>query len=503
MTTHLYYKVPNDGKRNSSVEQTLLEKAMKVLDKNWLGHSTIPSAVLYPHQWSWDSAFISIGNSYFNTGRAIQEIKTLFNAQWKNGMVPHIVFNESKKAKPGEKVTYFPTARFYDSARVATDAPQHIKTSSLTQPPVHAIACYYIYANASKQDDKKKAKEFLKEIYPKLKNFHTYLLTARDPENSGQVTIFHPWESGLDNLPIWDEPLSRIKVQKEELPKFERLDILAVHGAKETRTDDTMYNKLIYLVKLMKERYHYDTLRMYKDFPFKVKDIVVSSILYVANQYLLKIADIITENDDDDDNIKSEDIHMIKEWILRTEQNFFRYFTPTQKLEGLEADDLYDYDLIKKGWIEKRTIASLIPIYTGIIPKEKIHVLVKWIDHAHYCGQGNCHVAALPSTDLHESYFREANYWRGPIWVNTNWMIYLGLLKYGYRERAEQIKQGIFELALNHGFREYYDPFTGQGLGGSDFSWSAALVIDMVLRRKHDRAGNKKNMDRFSGVIAA
>jgi mannosylglycerate hydrolase MGH1-like protein len=493
--------VPNDEKGNPSIEQTLLKKARNVLDKNWLGHSTIPSPVLYPHQWSWDSAFIAIGNSYFNTDRAIQEIKTLFNAQWKNGMVPHIVFNESKKDKADGKVTYFPTPDFYDSAKVTKDAPKHVKTSALTQPPVHAIACYYIYANAHRQADKKKAKEFLKEIYPKLRDFHIYLLTARDPENSGQVTIFHPWESGLDNLPIWDEPLSRIEIQKDDLPKFERLDILAVHGAKETRTDEAMYAKFIYLVKLMREKYDYNLSKMYKDFPFKVKDIVFSSILYVANSYLLKILNTITEDDDNNINYnKIKDLQMIKGWISKTEQNYFKYFTPTQKLEGLEADDLYDYDLIKKGWIEKRTIASLIPIYTDIIPKEKIHVLVKWIDHAHYCGQGNCHVAALPSTDLSESYFREANYWRGPVWINTNWMIYLGLLKYGYKKRAEQIRQGIFELALNHGFREYYDPFTGQGLGGSDFSWSAALVIDMILRRGSNKNIHNRNTDTFSEV---
>ena len=64
-----------------------------------------------------------------------------------------------------------------------------------------------------------------------------------------------------------------------------------------------------------------------------------------------------------------------------------------------------------------------------------------------------------------------------------NWMIYWGLLSYGYNDRAEQIRKGIFELAQNHGFREYYDPFTGQGLGGKDFSWTAALVIDLILNK--------------------
>jgi len=136
------------------------------------------------------------------------ELEFLFDAQCQNGMVPHIVFNEKDK-------TYFPASDFYDIRR-SPYAPKHIGTSGMTQPPVHAIACYYIYANA---EDKTKAKEFLTKIYPKLKRFHNYLLTDRDPERSGLVTIFHPCESGLDDSPVWDEALSKIRIQ--HMLKFE------------------------------------------------------------------------------------------------------------------------------------------------------------------------------------------------------------------------------------------------------------------------------------------
>ena len=71
----------------------ILENAKQILEKNWNGRFTIPSPTLYPRQWSWDSGFIAIGNSYYHVERAIKEI----DAQWKNGMVPHIVFNEKEK----------------------------------------------------------------------------------------------------------------------------------------------------------------------------------------------------------------------------------------------------------------------------------------------------------------------------------------------------------------------------------------------------------------------
>ena len=63
-------------------------------------------------------------------------------------------------------------------------------------------------------------------------------MTDRDPEKSGLITILHPWESGLDDSPSWDEPLSRINVKEKDLPKFKRLDVLAVGGDSETIPSD-------------------------------------------------------------------------------------------------------------------------------------------------------------------------------------------------------------------------------------------------------------------------
>lgn len=268
----------------------LLLKCEDVLDKNWNGSFTLPAATLYPHQWSWDAAFIALGNSYGKTDRAIQEIQFLFDAQWKNGMVPHIVFNNNEK-------TYFPAADFYEITR-SPNAPTHIGTSGMTQPPVHAISCYYIHVNSN---DKAKTKSFLQNIILKLMNFHRYSLTDRDPKESGLVAILHPWESGEDGSPIWDLPLSKVTFTESELPAFKRLDVVAVEGASETvpSDEDEEYNKFIYMIEIMK-KYNYDEKIMYEKMPFKIKDLLFSSILYIANKYLLKIIDIL----ESPDNIK-------------------------------------------------------------------------------------------------------------------------------------------------------------------------------------------------------
>src|SRR5919205_3893687 len=119
-------------------------RAEKTLRRNDMGGWTKPAPNLYPHQWSWDSAFIAIGLSHLDIRRAANELRTLFARQWSTGKVPHIVFNP--EAPPG---SYFPGADHWACAAVSPDAPPVPPyTSGLCQPPVHAIAALRIWEAA-------------------------------------------------------------------------------------------------------------------------------------------------------------------------------------------------------------------------------------------------------------------------------------------------------------------------------------------------------------------
>ncbi|HSL28877.1 MAG TPA: hypothetical protein VK900_06715, partial [Anaerolineales bacterium] len=70
-------------------------------------------------------------------------------------------------------------------------------------------------------------------------------------------------------------------------------------------------------------------------------------------------------------------------------------------------------------------------------------------------------------------------YWRGPVWIITNWLVIEGLRRYGYDDLAGTIRQDSLSLMEGAGFREYYDPRDGSGCGSTDFSWSAALALEL------------------------
>lgn len=66
-------------------------------------------------------------------------------------------------------------------------------------------------------------------------------------------------------------------------------------------------------------------------------------------------------------------------------------------------------------------------------------------------------------------------YWRGPTWINSAWMIWLGLRRLGYDAEAGRMATQLCAIYEREGSREFYEPFTGEGLGAVDFGWSTLI----------------------------
>ncbi len=439
-------------------------RAADVLRRNGVKSWTKPAPSLYPHQWSWDSAFIALGLAHIDNRRATNELEALFNAQWSTGKVPHIVFNPEAPPK-----SYFPDAERWNSSALSEHAPAGPRTSGLCQPPVHAIAVRRIWQSAQNKDDERKerARAFLKSNYGRLFSWHRYLATARDPEGSGLVTIYHPWESGTDNSPRWDAALDRISVG--EVPPYTRYDLQHVTDPSHRPTDNE-YDRFLWLLELLK-RARYDEADIYERHPFLVKDVLFSAILVAANEALLEISGVV--------EAPREDRGLIESWIERGRAGLEEQWDPDLGL-------CLDRDVLAGEPLRVRTIAGFAPLIGGGLDRSRLRDLLRTLDSQEFAGNSSLRYPLPPSTSPQEPGFHPRSYWRGPVWPVANWLLWWSLLRAGEEERADRMRHETLRELSEGGFAEYFEPFTGEALGSGEQSWTAAVALDMLAARDDD-----------------
>ena len=420
---------------------------MNVLRENDSGMYIKPGPKQYPHQWNWDSALIALGLSHFDLPRALLEIRSLLTGQWKDGMLPHVVYH-------GIKSDYFPNPNFWQ-IHSSPYAPS-VATSGITQPPLLATILRIIH-------NRTPLLSFLQEIYPSLLAWHRWLHTARDADGSGLVCIIHPWESGTDDSPRWLEVLE--KVSAEELPAFRRGDIKYV--AQSERPHQSDYARFIYLIDLFR-RNAYQAEALLERSPFLVQDVLFNSILYRADRDLRALAVELGEPTTDLDT-----------WLVRMQAGFNNRFWDRQR-------HLYlDYDLRQGESIRVNTAATFMPLFAGAASPEQAQRLVEehLLDPQEYAPGVDLRYW-VTTTCRSEPAWEARRYWRGPVWIVMNWLLAEGLRAYKYDDLAQTITDHSLKLMDGAGFREYYDPLEGVGCGSEQFSWSAALAIEFEAQPK-------------------
>jgi hypothetical protein len=432
--------------------------AAGVLRRNGIKSWTKPAPALYPHQWSWDSAFIALGLAHLDNRRARDELESLFAGQWATGKVPHIVFDPEAPPK-----SYFPDAERWNSSELSGDAPPGSHTSGLCQPPVHAIAVRRIWETSRGREEERveRARRFLRANYPRLFAWHRYLATARDPEGSGLVTIYHPWESGTDNSPRFDAALRHVEVG--DLPPYTRYDLQHVADPSH-RPSDEEYDRYLWLLELLKGA-SYDEAEIYGAHPFLVKDALFSAILVAANEALLEIARVV--------DAPEEDAALIEGWIGRGREGLDDQWDPDLKL-------CLDRDVLTGQSLQVRTIAGFAPLISGGLTDERLREVLETLDSPAFAGNPELHRPLPPSTSPDEPAFHPKSYWRGPVWPVANWLLWWSLIRAGEASRAAQIRRETLGQLAEGGFAEYFEPFTGEPLGSHEQSWTAAIALDML-----------------------
>jgi glycogen debranching enzyme len=421
---------------------SLLDRAISVLRGNDTGVFTKPGPHQYPHQWNWDSALIALGLSHFDLPRAQTEIRALLSGQWRDGMIPSVVYHST----PSD---YFPTPEFWQIEN-SPSAPG-VPTTGITQPPLLATVVRKIHSRVPMAG-------FVREVYPALLSWHHWLHTARDADGSGLACIIHPWESGTDDSPRWLRLFEAI--QPQALPEFQRGDTRYVAAAE--RPNRTEYERFIYLIDVFR-KLNYEPGALLAHSPFLAQDILFNSILFRADEDLRALAVSLGEPTGEIDG-----------WLDSVRASFDNHFW-----DG--ADGLYyDYDIRTNRPIRVNTACTFLPLFAGLPSPEQARRLVEehLLNPAEYEAGGEVRYR-VTTTARTEQAWEPRRYWRGPVWVILNWFIIEGLRRYQYDDLAELIRQDTLALIEGSGFREYYDPRDGSGCGSTDFSWSAALALEL------------------------
>jgi len=418
-------------------DPTLRLAASDILERNWRGRHTVPAGGLYPHQWSWDSAFIAFGLRHLSARRAQQELESLFAAQWQDGRLPQIVFSTGL-----DDDAYFPGPRFWRSGDLP-EAPA-VPTAGLIQPPNHAWAVWAVH-RSDPQESRRTG--FLERTYPVLHRWHEYLRTRRDRGGSGLLAAVHPWETGMDNSPAWDLPLSGVPRHDLELT---RPDLR--HADASERPSNAEYGRYVYLADRYRRAACDDADA---DFPFLVEDVGMNALWCLSETSLAEIA---------------------SELGADPFPHHRRARAIAEALHGLfdaEAGMYLARDIRTGERLAPRSVAGLLPLLLPGLPTAQ-QLLATLRGPGFRLGE----TVMVPSYDLTRPDADPAAYWRGPAWFNTTWMLMRSLRGLGAYAEADVLRQTMSRLALTHAFPEYVDPWTGSPHGTRLFSWTAALVLD-------------------------
>jgi hypothetical protein len=411
--------------------------ARAILTGNDRGGYTVPNGRVYPFQWNWDSAFVALGFDGWDRNRAWREIETLFEAQWADGFLPHIVF---WKDDPG----YFPGPGVWDTGHTPV-------TSGITQPPVAATVVRSLWESAEAAGEADAYRPRVEALFAKLLDWHRWFRDCRDPEKRGVVIAMHPWETGRDNSPEWDVPGEPIDISN--VGDYVRRD--TSHLDSKMRPTKLEYDRYLALVQYGRAQ-GWDHAKIAAGNPFQVADVGMSMILLRANRDLHALALALGHHDAADELAA----------IIATAEAGIDWLWDADRQSWCSRDLLTGRS---SGFV---TSASFLSFYAGLSDPAKDAAML-----THFARIGERVPYLMPSLDPDDPGFQMIRYWRGPVWAVVNYMIGRGLTEMGFEAEGARVRRDTQTLIARNGLYEAFSPIDGTGSGGDDFSWTAAIWL--------------------------
>lgn len=134
-----------------------------------------PSKIGYVGLWLWDSALHALAYRHIDPVLARNQIRSMLAHQLPNGMVPDAIFDDG-----------------------VVSSINHPITGEVTKPPILAWAVLKLHETDPDIN-------FLFEVYVPLVRLNAWWFSMNDDDGDGLAQYNHPYSSGLDDSPLWDQ----------------------------------------------------------------------------------------------------------------------------------------------------------------------------------------------------------------------------------------------------------------------------------------------------------
>jgi glycogen debranching enzyme len=254
--------------------------------------------------------------------------------------------------------------------------------------------------------------------------------------------------------------LRRIEVPPGAVPPHPRADLRAARADERPTVHD--YEQYLFLVERFRA-VNYDDAALRHSCPFWVAEPQFNAILVRAERDLAFLAGELGAD------------------AAPHEQRADRLAQAVERRLWSEELGLYvAWDVPAGIPVDRRVAAGAAPLFAGIPGRERARRIAATLAGPGFGAGEDAPGFPVPTVDRHHPAFSRTRYWRGPVWANVNWLLARGLRGYGLDDEAEALESALLRLVEGSGFREYWDPDDGTGHGSDQFSWTAALAIDLL-----------------------
>jgi hypothetical protein len=335
--------------------------------------SVAPSKAHYVGAWQWDNYFHALAFRYTDKALANDQIQFMLDHQLPDGMIPDAVYDEGTITQLEVPVA-----------------------AAVTKPPIIGWVAMHVYSQTGDE-------HLLRDIYEPMVRWNSWWFGLNDDDADGIVQYTHPFSSGLDDSPLWDEgvPVEAVDLNTYLCIQMEALGRMARVLGRPREAE--MWRKKSDALALRMVEHFYDA---------------------AAGHF----------------------------WSQKDHRPI-RVLTPF----------------------------NLYPLWTGRMPREINERLVAHLQNPREFWTPH----PLPTVAACDPKYDPAQMWRGPVWININYIFVEALARTGYTALAHDLAERTLRLVMGQNdIYEYYHPDTGQAppKAAPMFGWSAACFIDLAIR---------------------